>query len=865
MNDQSRLSIVIEAINNAGSTLKSITGQFGDVAKGAASASSGVQGTGNALSSTNPKLADLMTRAREATIAYNQMRNSGTASAQAIEQQRMAAVNLTRQLSAMKDSQDKVSGSTKSMAGAVILGNLATKAITATFAALKSAGSQAVDSTSNLEQANVAFTTMTGSAGVASQTLERLSQLSMNQAMSFPDAITGAKRIMAYGISAQEVIPIMSALGDITAGVGKDKMPFLTLALGQVRSKTKLYGQELRQFTEAGIPLLEQLAKQSGKSTSQIQKDMENGVGPSYTQVRDALVSMTQEGGKFYGLAEKQANTFSGTVIRIKNEAGIMFRSIMGITEGGNIIKGGPFDKLKDAATSFFNFLSQHKDTIANTFRAALTVAITVIRSFRTAIDFLGPSFISAAIAAVVVTGAMYGVYKAFVAVRAIMLAVTFTPLGIFLTALAVLAGVVVAGALKKMTNSAKSTTDGSKDLADTLKNGLPEGANASAASVNKLGDQLAKIDEQIKTANRDFIESMAEMVKSHQGKVTEFKSQISDEDNAFTASQAKRLDDWNKTQADMLLSHQQKTDSINRQIAYEVAKGSQADAQKLASLQSELEQENLSYGQSVSEKQQQYQADTINAKTEHDKKMADLQSQLDNENAFLTKHAADVSSVRNVMLLDELDKLKRSHTEQLASLDQQKRDAIKNAQDTSAGVSQEWSSANASMNSQFTGFGDSMGKAMGEGFKSAIKNSFNDTGKHIGNWVAKMLVFVQRGFNPKEKRSVGDLWKEVNNDPSFRALGGPVMPGSPYIVGEKGPELFMPSSTGSIIPHNETMSMMSGNGGDSYNINITTGAMMGSRSEAQEFAKIIWQELQAYSRRQGKSSNMPDIGIRPV
>ena len=35
-----------------------------------------------------------------------------------------------------------------------------------------------------------------------------------------------------------------------------------------------------------------------------------------------------------------------------------------------------------------------------------------------------------------------------------------------------------------------------------------------------------------------------------------------------------------------------------------------------------------------------------------------------------------------------------------------------------------------------------------------------------------------------------------------FRAEGGPVTGGQPYIVGERGPELFVPSGTGSIIPN---------------------------------------------------------------
>jgi hypothetical protein len=56
--------------------------------------------------------------------------------------------------------------------------------------------------------------------------------------------------LLAYGLQSKDIIPTLTDLGNITAGVGKEKLPFLITALGQVNTKTKLAGQELNQFIE---------------------------------------------------------------------------------------------------------------------------------------------------------------------------------------------------------------------------------------------------------------------------------------------------------------------------------------------------------------------------------------------------------------------------------------------------------------------------------------------------------------------------------------------------------------------------------------------------------------------------------------
>ena len=88
-----------------------------------------------------------------------------------------------------------------------------------------------------------------------------------------------------------------------------------------------------------------------------------------------------------------------------------------------------------------------------------------------------------------------------------------------------------------------------------------------------------------------------------------------------------------------------------------------------------------------------------------------------------------------------------------------------------------------------------------------------------------------------------------------FKASGGPVTSGSPYVVGEKGPELFVPNSSGSIIPNSKMGSGSGGAGGTSVNVtyNIASGV---SRSDLapilEQQRKLLKAEIPDMVRRGG-------------
>ena len=146
------------------------------------------------------------------------------------------------------------------------------------------------------------------------------------------ELVSYTKQLAAYRIESDKLFETNKMLADISAGLGVD-MQRLILAFGQVRSAAYLRGTELRQFTEAGIPILEQLAQYftelEGRAVSvgdvfeRVSKRM-----VSFADVEEIFKRMTAEGGSFYRMQEIQAETLKGMWSNLKDSVDIMVNEI---------------------------------------------------------------------------------------------------------------------------------------------------------------------------------------------------------------------------------------------------------------------------------------------------------------------------------------------------------------------------------------------------------------------------------------------------------------------------------------------------------------------------------------------------------
>lgn len=190
----------------------------------------------------------------------------------------------------------------------------------------------------------------------ADEIISKLRGLAVESPFQFKDLATYAKQLSAYSVPMNEIYDTTKMLADVSAGLGVG-MDRLILAYGQVRSAAFLRGQEVRQFTEAGIPVLDELSKQLTEIEGQFVSVGEVFDRISARQIPFEMISkmfkdMTSEGGKFFEMQEVQAETLSGKISNLKDAYEIMMSKI------GNT----KMDTLKDAVDWVRSLMENFQD-----------------------------------------------------------------------------------------------------------------------------------------------------------------------------------------------------------------------------------------------------------------------------------------------------------------------------------------------------------------------------------------------------------------------------------------------------------------------------------------------------------------------
>lgn len=272
-------------------------------------------------------------------------------------------------------------------------GKAAAIGMAAAGAASVALGASAVKSAGSYEQSRIAFETMLGSADKARGMMQDIANFAKSTPFELPEVIQGSKQLLAFGFAQEQILPTMKKLGDLASGLGVP-VGQLTNVFGQVRVAGRLMGQDLLQFTNAGVPLIEALATTMGKPQSEIKKLVEQGkVG--FPEVEAALNSLTGEGSKFGGMMEKQSKSFSGIVSNIKDGFGQILRGAVGITPAGDIVAGGIFDRIKGAAEKAMPIVQKAAENagpaVMNAFKKVGEVITTVKNALQQLWAVVGP------------------------------------------------------------------------------------------------------------------------------------------------------------------------------------------------------------------------------------------------------------------------------------------------------------------------------------------------------------------------------------------------------------------------------------------------------------------------------------------
>lgn len=182
------------------------------------------------------------------------------------------------------------------------------------------------------QQFEIAFETMLGSGQKAKGMISDLANLAATTPFDMKGVVNGAKQLLAYGFAANEITDTMRRLGDVSAGLGLN-LQDITWLYGTTMVQGRLFTRDLMQFTSRGIPLTEELAKQFGVTKDKVSELVTAGkVG--FPEVKKAIESLTNEGGKFGGLMEKQSHSITGQISNIQDTIEMAINDLGTQTEG---------------------------------------------------------------------------------------------------------------------------------------------------------------------------------------------------------------------------------------------------------------------------------------------------------------------------------------------------------------------------------------------------------------------------------------------------------------------------------------------------------------------------------------------------
>jgi tape measure domain-containing protein len=154
------------------------------------------------------------------------------------------------------------------------------------------------------------FEVLLGSGQAAAKMIQDINKFAAETPFEQAELGKAAKQLLAFGTSAQDIIPTMRRLGDIAALAGVP-LQDLVMIYGKIQSRGKMTGETLIQFQERGIPVTRELAKAFGVTEAQVADLVSQGkIG--FADVQKAIEALTNAGGQYAGGMAKLALTTGG-------------------------------------------------------------------------------------------------------------------------------------------------------------------------------------------------------------------------------------------------------------------------------------------------------------------------------------------------------------------------------------------------------------------------------------------------------------------------------------------------------------------------------------------------------------------------
>lgn len=211
------------------------------------------------------------------------------------------------------------------------------------------------------QQLEIAFETMLGSTDKATTLMQQMVDTAAKTPFDLMGVAEGAKQLMAYGVSADKVNDTLVRLGNIASGLSIPLNDIVYL-YGTTMVQGRLYAQDVRQFTGRGIPLVKELGEKYHKTTDEINAMVSAGkIG--FKDVEEVLNKMTNSGGQFYNLMQKQSASLTGQISNLEDAWDGVLNDLGKANEG-----------LFSGAISGVTYFVEHMDDVLRILKA-ITIA----------------------------------------------------------------------------------------------------------------------------------------------------------------------------------------------------------------------------------------------------------------------------------------------------------------------------------------------------------------------------------------------------------------------------------------------------------------------------------------------------------
>lgn len=219
-----------------------------------------------------------------------------------------------------------------------------------------------VGATAEVERYRVALGTMIGDQEKANEIIHNLdySKTGISDLYGTTNVVGGLQNLVTFGMEAEKASDDLIRLGDIAQG-NSEAFVSMSQNLGQIFATGKATSMDLKQFASRGFDVVGELAKIEGKSREEIEK-----AGIGYEEVKKALDSLTNAGGKYHGMMSKQMDTLGGVIKQFES-----FK--MAVAESIGFAINEP---LKDLLKTILEIGRNGQEAFVNKFVGALKVVL---------------------------------------------------------------------------------------------------------------------------------------------------------------------------------------------------------------------------------------------------------------------------------------------------------------------------------------------------------------------------------------------------------------------------------------------------------------------------------------------------------